>query len=106
MGIILQRIIDSLMTGTSARNHHGIFKNNKAKYLASKYGLDLNNPDAYIHLGKFVTYSDVSFMVENFWLDHFIHNTAKPLDVSYNDYNELFYSLQHKYPTLLTSSFA
>ncbi len=94
------------MTGSSARNHYGIFKDKKTKLLASKYGLDLNNPDAYIHFGKYVTYSDVSFMVENFWLDHFMYNTDKPLEVSYNVYNDLFYSLQDKYPVLLNFSFA
>ena len=94
------------MTGSSARNHPGIFKNNKAKLLATKYGLDLNNPDAYINHGKFITFYDVSFIIENLWLDHFMYDADKPLDVSYNEYNELFYSLQHKYPTLLTSSFA
>ena len=94
------------MTGSSARNHPGIFKNNKAKLLATKYGLDLNDSNAYIHFGKYVTYFDVLFMVENFWLDHFMYNDDKPLQLSYDEYNDLFYSLQNKYPTLLNFSFA
>lgn len=93
------------MTSSSARNHPGIFKNNKAKLLATKYGLDLNNPDAYIYHGKFITFYDVSLIIENLWLDHFMYNADKPLDVSGNEYNELFYSLQYKYPTLLNFSF-
>lgn len=94
------------MTGSSARNHPGIFKNNKAKLLATKYGLNLNNPDAYIHFGKYITYSDVSFLVENIWLDHFMYDTDKPLELSYDEYNDLFYSLQDKYPALFNLSFA
>jgi hypothetical protein len=94
------------MTGSSARNHPGIFKNNKAKLLASKYELDLNNPNVYIHFGKYITYSDVSFMVENLWLNHFMYNDDKPLELSYDEYDDLFYSLQDKYPALLNFSFA
>ena len=94
------------MNSNSSRNHYGIFKTKKAKLLAIKYSLDLNNPSYYIHFGKYVTYSDVSFMVENFWLDHFMYNADKPLELSFDEYNDLFYSLQNKYPALLNFSFA
>ncbi len=106
MGIIKHRIVHSIMTGSSARNHYGIFKNKKAKLLASKYGLNLNDPNSYIHFGKYITYYDVSFMIDNFWLDHFMYNTDKPLEVSYDEYDDIFYSLQIKYPALLNFSFA
>lgn len=94
------------MTGSSARNHPGIFFNNKAKLLAIKYGLNLDNPNAYIHFGKYITYYDVLFMVENLWLDHFMYNDDKPLELSFNEYYDLFYSLQNKYSSLLNFSFA
>ncbi len=94
------------MTGSSARNHPGIFFNNKAKLLAIKYGLNLHNPNAYIHFGKYITCYDVSFMVENLWLDHFIYYADKPFELSLKEYNDLFYSLQNKYPSLFNFSFA
>ena len=80
------------MTGTSARNSCGIFKSKSAKLLAIKYGLDLYNKNAYIHSGNIISYSDVKFIVDNRWLDHFMHDADKPIDVSLDEYNNIFLS--------------
>jgi hypothetical protein len=85
----------------SARNHYGIFKTKKAKLLAIKYNLELNDSDFYIHFSQFITYFDVLFMIDNFWLDHFMYNSDKPLDVSIDEYYNIFFSLKRKFPTLL-----
>lgn len=94
------------MTGTSARNPNGIFKSKRAKLLAIKYGFDLYNKNAYIHSGNIILYSDVKFIVDNLWIDHFIYGSDKPINISFDEYNDIYYSLQDTYPTLFNSSFA
>lgn len=89
------------MTGTHARNHHGIFKNKNAKNLAIQYNLNLYNKDYYIHSGKFIHLHDVQFMVDNFWLDYFMGLTENPpITLSYNEKFHIFQSLKINYPDL------
>lgn len=92
------------MTGTSARNPSGIFKSKRAKLLAIKYGLELYDKNAYIHSGNIISYSDVKFIVDNCWMDHFMYGTDKPIDVSFDEYNDIYYSLQDTFPGLLNLS--
>lgn len=86
------------MTATSARNPCGIFKTKRAKLLATKYSLDLYNKNAYIHYGHLVLYSDVKFIVDSLWIDHFNNGTKKPIDVSYNEYCDIRYYILYTYP--------
>ena len=88
------------MTGTSARNPCGIFKSKRAKLLAIKYGLDLYDKNAYIHSGNTILYSDVKFIVDYRWMNHFIFGTDKPINVSFIEYNNIYYSLLHTFPVL------
>ena len=94
------------MTGTSARNSFGIFKSKRAKLLAIRYGLDLYNKNTYCYSGNFISYSDVKFIVDNFWMDHFIYGSDKPIDVSLNEYYEIYYTLQDTFPSLFNLSIA
>jgi hypothetical protein len=94
------------MTATSSRNAYGIFKSKRAKLLAIKYGFDLYNKNAYIHSGNIILYSDVKFIVDNLWIDHFIYGSDKPINISFDEYNDIYYSLQDTHPTLFNSSFA
>ena len=94
------------MTGTSARNSFGIFKSKRAKLLAIKYGLDIYDKNAYIHSGNIILYSDVKYIVDNCWVDHFIYGTDKPINVSFNEYNDIYYSLQDSLNGLLNYSYA
>ena len=89
------------MTGTSARNSFGIFKTKRAKLLAIKYGFDLYDINAYIHSGNTILYSDVKFIVDNLWIDHFIYGADKPINVSFDEYNDIYYSLQDSFNGLL-----
>lgn len=93
------------MTGTSARNTFGIFKTKSAKLLAIKYKLSLYDKNAYIHSGRFILYTDVKFIVENLWLDHFMYETDKPIDVSIEEYFDIYNSLENSYPELLNLSY-
>jgi hypothetical protein len=86
------------MTGTSARNPCGIFKTKRAKLLAIKYSFDLYNKNAYMRTGHLVLYSDVKFIVDLLWIDHFNHGTKKPIEVSDNDYCDIRYYIQYTYP--------
>ena len=94
------------MTGTSSRNTFGIFKTKKAKCLAIKYKLDLNNPNAYIHNGPYITLYDVQFIVDNLWLDHFMYTTDPPLELSANEYNDIYYNIQYKCPDIFDRTYA
>jgi hypothetical protein len=83
-------------------NNFGIFKTKKAKLLAIKYNLDLNNYFLYsVSHDKYVTYLDVLSVVDNLWLDHFIYHTKEPIKLFINEYNKIFYKLSNKYPQLL-----
>jgi hypothetical protein len=93
------------MTGTSARNSYGIFKSKRAKCLAIKYGLHLYDKNAYIHSGNLILYSDVKFIVDNYWMDHFMYGTDKPIDVSYNQYCDIYYSLKDSFSGLFNLSY-
>lgn len=86
---------------TAANNPYGIFKTKKAKLLASKYNLSLTDTTSYIHHGKYITYSDVSFLIDNFWLDHFMYSSPIPLNINQYDYINIFNKLKLKYPYLL-----
>jgi len=94
------------MTGTSARNAHGIFKSKRAKLLAIKYGLELYDKNAYINLGNTISYSDVKFIVDNLWMDHFMYGTDEPIEVSFQEYNDIYYSLKDAFPEIFNFSFA
>jgi hypothetical protein len=95
------------MTGTSARNHIGIFKSKRTKLFAARYSLDLHNKNAYgIDNANLISYYDVKFIVDNLWLDHFMYDTDKPIDVSIDEYNDIYYSLLESYPELLNFSYA
>ena len=94
------------MTGTSARNTYGIFYTKSAKLLAIKYGLELYNKNAYIHSGNTILYSDVKFIVDNLWIDHFLYDCDKPIDVSLYEYNNIYNLLQNLYPSLFRISYA
>jgi hypothetical protein len=82
------------MTATSARNPSGIFKNKRAKLLAQKYSLDLNDKNAYIHEHDLIYYSDVLSIVYNLWLDHFNNHAPKPINISFKEYSYIYCSLQ------------
>ena len=84
------------MTGTSARNTYGIFKTKRAKLLAIKYNLDLNNPLAYAAY-DIVKYIDVVFVVNNLWLNHFLFKTPKPILLDPSSYYEMYDSIYFKY---------
>lgn len=80
----------------------GFLKLRKAKLLAIKYNLDLNNYFLYsVSHDKYVTYLDVLSVVDNLWLDHFIYHTKEPIKLFINEYNKIFYKLSNKYPQLL-----
>ena len=82
------------MTGTYARNSsYGIFKSKRAKLIAIRYSLDLYDKNAYIHSQNLISYSDVKFIVDNLWMDHFIYGTDKPIDISSDEYNHIYYSV-------------
>jgi len=74
----------------SAKNHHGIFDTKRAKLLAIKYKLDLYNENAYLHTGKYITYNDVLFIVDNLWNDHIEHFTPLPIICSLDEYYNLY----------------
>ncbi len=88
------------MTPPSAKNHYGIFFSKKARNLASKYNLPLNNKNAYIHNGKYITYIEVKFIIENLWLDHFMFNSPKPINVTDEEYQFIQLSLEHNFPNI------
>ena len=89
---------------TTARNHYGIFKTKKARQLAIKYNLDLNNYLLYsVSNDKYVTYLDVLSIVDNLWLDHFIYNSNVPLEISNKEYHVLAKSLSIKYNHLFNN---
>ena len=93
------------MTVTSSgRNSYGIFYTKRAFILAKKYSLNLHDKNAYITHLSLVKFNDVKFIVDNLWLDHFMYGTNKPIDLPYNEYWNLFYSLQLNYPQLLNYS--
>jgi len=93
------------MTATSARNYYGIFKTKKAKLLAIKYNLELDSKQAYIHHDSHITTSDVQFIVDNLWLDHFMYNAPKPLSkISKHEYDHIYYNLTYKFPVLFNFS--
>lgn len=85
----------------SVKNHYGIFKTKKARQLAIKYNLDLNNYFLYsVSHKKYVTYLDVLSIVDNLWLDHFIYNYNIPLEVSKKEYHDISKLLLNKYSIL------
>ena len=87
-------------------NKIGIFKTSSAKQLAIKYNLDLHNKNAYIHDDEYISYYDVKFIVDNLWLDHFMYGEDKPIDVSYEEYNNIYESLCNNWPDAFNLSFA
>jgi hypothetical protein len=87
------------MTATRARNPIGIFTTKRAKFLAQKYNLDLLNKNCYAVLSnKFVTYSDVLFIVDNLWLNHFIHNAPEPITTTLEEYNHIYSKIKNQLP--------
>ena len=64
--------------------------------------LDIYDKRSYIiDNDKPVKLSDVRYIVDNLWLDHFIYESDDPIIVSNNEYNTIFLSLLSKYPDLL-----
>ena len=94
------------MTATSARNSYGIFKTKRARLLAIQYSLNLYDKNSYIHDGNLILYSDVKFIVDNLWMDHFYYGSHPPILVSFDEYNHIFNSLKIIYPNLLSFSHA
>ena len=88
------------MTGTSAKNHSGIFATKRTKNLAEKHGLDLYNKNAYMYSGKFITYDDVQFIVDNLWLDYFMGYSIEQPDATISTTEKLHIidSLRIKFP--------
>ena len=68
----------------------GIFETKKAYNLAVKYGLTVYDKNGYIYQGDYVKYSDVKFIVDNLWHDHFVYNTRIPLNVTPQKYIKLY----------------
>jgi len=85
----------------SARNHYGIFKTKKAKLLAIKYDMDLNDANYYIHDSNYITYHDVKNIVDNLWMDHFMYNSEKPLNITNDEYFTIYNTLCTNYPNLI-----
>jgi hypothetical protein len=86
----------------SSRNTYGIFKSKNARKLAITYNLDIYDKRSYIiDNDKPVKLSDVRYIVDNLWLDHFIYESDDPIIVSNNEYNTIFLNLLSKYPDLL-----
>ena len=94
-----------LGTMSSTSNHYGIYLTKHAKNMAVKYGFNLYDKNQFIHSKKYILLSDVQFMIEHLWLEHFLYDFDKPIDVSYDEYNYIFYNLQQKFPTLIDFSF-
>ena len=94
------------MTGTSARNSFSIFKSKKAFILAKKYNLSLTDKNSYIHFNNLIEFSDVKFIVDNLWLDHFMYGTPQPIDVSIQEYDQIFYYLRSKWNFPLLNSYS
>ncbi len=95
------------MTGTSAKNSYGIFKSKRARCLAIKYNLDAFNKNAYAvsNHSKYVTYSDVLFIVDNLWLSHFIYNTPAPADISHDEYSKFYEKLYALWPNMFNNDY-
>lgn len=85
------------------RNHPGIFWNKKAKLLAIKYNLDMDNPNAYGVQNGYVKSNDVQFIVDNLWIEHFINLTPKPIELNGDDYIILHYKLLRIYPNFFNN---
>ena len=94
------------MTATSSKNNFSIFKSKKAFILAKKYNLSLTDKNSYIHSNNLIKFSDVKFMVDNLWLDHFMYGSPKPIDVSINEYYQIFYDLRSKWDFKILSSYS
>lgn len=93
------------MTGTSARNNYGIFKTKKVYEFALRYNLELHNKNAYIHFGKFISFCDVEFIVDNLWLDYFMGVAPTPPinNISMQEENVIINNLQQKFPYFNTA---
>lgn len=71
----------------SAQNpRFGIFRSKRARDLAIKYNLDLNDKRAYMTSSKLVNYHDVFYIVDNLWLDYLNGHINPPADVSMEEY--------------------
>lgn len=88
------------MTSNHGRNPFGIFKSKRAKCLATKYSLELYNKSAYIHNKDLILYTDVKFIIDNLWLDHFMYNSPKPIYLTQYDYYTMYNYLIYTYPNL------
>jgi len=88
------------MTATRARNPIGIFATKRAKFLAQRYNLDLLDKNCYaVSSDKSVAYSDVLFIVDNLWLNHFVQDTEPPIDnYTWVEYNDIYSKLRDKWP--------
>lgn len=71
-------------------NRRGIFANKKAMNLAKKYGLDLTDKRCYISDNKYISHSDVKFIVGNLWIDHFLYGVSQPIEVDDDTYNRYY----------------
>ena len=83
-------------------NSYGIFKSKRARNLAIYYGLEMANKNAYVSLAgesthKHITYEDVKFITENFWLDHFVHHAPEPIKLENEEYMRMYFYLKNKY---------
>ena len=83
-------------------NHYGIFKSKRARNLAIDYGLEINNINAYARLvgestSKTIKYEDVKFIVDNLWLDHFIHDALEPIKLKESERLKIYFYLRNKH---------
>ena len=68
------------------------------KFLAIKYNIDLFNVNDYPRgTSKYVTYSDVNFIVENLWQSHFLDDVSAPLcEWTWQEHEIIYYTLKIK----------
>ena len=85
---------------STKKNNYGIFINKKAKNLAIKYNLPIQNKTAYMYKGKYIRLYDVQFIVDNLWINHFQYNEPKPIEVNRFEYFDIFNSLIIRFPGL------
>jgi hypothetical protein len=87
-------------------NNYGIFKSKKAKNLAYRYNLNMFDKSAYACDTKYVSLDDVKFIVDNLWLDHFMYNSPKPIELSLDKYYKIYNYLKNCYKLPFCISFS
>tara|TARA_B110001450_G_scaffold237930_1_gene244575 strand:- start:675 stop:1097 length:423 start_codon:yes stop_codon:yes gene_type:complete len=88
------------MNASRSSNAVGIFNTKRAKFLAQRYNLDLNDKSCYgVSSDKFVKYDDIMFIVDNLWLTHFVEDAETPINnYTWVEYNNIYNKLRDKWP--------